>query len=210
LRSGRGKRSGIDTASGRCQWTGTPSLAYPSGMTETGKRSWVKINRAPVLTLWAAVVAERLGFDREEALTLGRAVAGLNAYSKGVSLGLFKPTPEEVKEQRRKMRAEEALSVDLLHRAVPARQTPDGLRALSKDRPVNPESVERYLQSKFGEALSDAEEAMTALARSMPPSELAVRGYELYEAFRPEVPAGKKGWGAAGRLDLDRIRAMAR
>jgi len=31
----------------------------------------VSINRAPVLTLWAAVVAERLGFDREEALTLG-------------------------------------------------------------------------------------------------------------------------------------------
>jgi hypothetical protein len=30
-------------------------------------------------------VAEVLGFDHDEALTLGRAVAGLNAYSKGVS-----------------------------------------------------------------------------------------------------------------------------
>ena len=48
----------------------------------------ITINRAPVLTLWAAVVAERLGFDRDEALTLGRAVAGLNAYSKGVALEL--------------------------------------------------------------------------------------------------------------------------
>jgi len=46
-------------------------------------RHWVRINRAPVLTLWAAVVAERLGFDRDEALTLGRAVAGLNTYAKG-------------------------------------------------------------------------------------------------------------------------------
>lgn len=100
-------------------------------MTATKKRSWVKINRAPVLTLWAAVVAERLGFDRDEALILGRAVAGLNACSKGVSLGLFNPTPKEVKEQRRKIRAEEALSVDPLHRAVPARRTPDGLRVLS-------------------------------------------------------------------------------
>ncbi len=26
-----------------------------------GKRSWVMVNRAPVLTLWAAVVAEVLG-----------------------------------------------------------------------------------------------------------------------------------------------------
>ena len=33
----------------------------------------LSINRAPVLTLWAAVVAERLGFEREEALTLGKA-----------------------------------------------------------------------------------------------------------------------------------------
>ena len=56
------------------------------------------MNRAPVLTLWAAVVAEVLGFEHDEALTLGRAVAGLNAYSKGVSLGLFQPTPKEVRE----------------------------------------------------------------------------------------------------------------
>jgi hypothetical protein len=37
------------------------------------------MNRAPVLTLWAAVVGEVLGSEHDEALTLGRAVAGLNA-----------------------------------------------------------------------------------------------------------------------------------
>jgi hypothetical protein len=31
----------------------------------------ISINRASVLTLWAAVVARRLGFDEDEALTLG-------------------------------------------------------------------------------------------------------------------------------------------
>ncbi len=51
----------------------------------------VSINRAPVLTLWAAVVAQRLGFDADEALTLGKAVAGLNAQAKGRKLGIFKP-----------------------------------------------------------------------------------------------------------------------
>jgi hypothetical protein len=51
------------------------------------------INRAPVLALWAAVVAERMGFEWHEALTLGRAVAGLTAYSKGQRLGLFEPSP---------------------------------------------------------------------------------------------------------------------
>lgn len=68
-----------------------------------GQRHWVKINRAPVLTLWAAVVAERLGFGRDEALTLGRAVAGLNAYAKGKRLGLFQPTPEAVRQKRKEV-----------------------------------------------------------------------------------------------------------
>lgn len=63
------------------------------------KHSWVMINRAPVLTLWAAVVAEMLGFDYDEALTLGRAVAGLNAYSKSIALGFFQLTPKSVREQ---------------------------------------------------------------------------------------------------------------
>jgi hypothetical protein len=36
----------------------------------------ILINRAPALTLWAAVVAERLGFKRDEALSLGKALAG--------------------------------------------------------------------------------------------------------------------------------------
>jgi hypothetical protein len=48
----------------------------------------ITINRAPVLTLWAAVVGERLGYDRDAALTLGQAVAGLNAQSKARRLGI--------------------------------------------------------------------------------------------------------------------------
>jgi len=168
----------------------------------------IQINRAPVLTLWAAVVAERLGFDREEALTLGRAVAGLNAYSKGKALGLFAPTPKEVSERRRKMRAAEGMTVDLLHRAVPCERTDDGIRALSGDRPINPDSVDRYLTGKFGAALDDVRGAMVALARSMSPARLAGCAYQLYEEFRPEVPAGVKGWGAAGTLSIAKIRSL--
>ncbi len=52
----------------------------------------VTVNPAPVLTLWAAVVAECLGFDHDEALTLGKAVAGLTAQSKGQRLGIFTPS----------------------------------------------------------------------------------------------------------------------
>lgn len=168
----------------------------------------IKINRAPVMTLWAAVVAERLGFKREEALTLGRAVAGLNAYSKGVSLGLFAPTPQEVREQRLAMRPKQVITVALLHRAVPAVHTKAGLRALSHNKPIDPASVDRYLLSKFGERYKAALDAMRHLAKSMKPADLAKHAYSLYEQFRPEVPKGAKGWGAMGTLDLTRIRNL--
>jgi hypothetical protein len=174
-----------------------------------GTQHTIRINRAPVLTLWAAVVAERLGFEWDEALTLGRAVAGLNAYAKGKSLGLFTPTPPEVKAKRQAMRGEETCKVDLLHRAVPAQQTETGVRALSKGKPINPDSVQRYLKSKFGAALEDAYEAMKQLATAMPLATLAHEAYTLYEQFRPAVPAGTQGWGATGTLRLDAIRKRA-
>lgn len=171
----------------------------------------IKINRAPVLTLWAAVVAERLGFRFDEALTLGRAVAGLNAYAKGVSLGLFQPSAKSLKEHREKaVQTGETMTVELLNRAVPVATSPDGLRALSKDRPIKPDSVERYLKSKFGDRLPDVRAAMTELAKSRKPAELARNAYTLYEEFRPAIPAGARGWGAKGDLDLRLIRALAR
>ena len=36
------------------------------------RRSAASVNRAPVLTLWGAVVAQRMGCDQEAALTPGR------------------------------------------------------------------------------------------------------------------------------------------
>lgn len=170
----------------------------------------IAINRAPVLTLWAAVVAERLGFDRDEALTLGRAVAGLNAHAKGVRLGLFEPTPQQVRAAREAARAGTAIHVSLLGRAVPAMHTEDGIRALEKEKPCKPESVERYLQGKFGAALDDARVAMAVLAKALPPARLAAEAFHLYEQFRPAIPAGAQGWGAKGTLDLERIRRLAK
>jgi hypothetical protein len=80
----------------------------------------IRVNRAPVLTLWTAVVAARLGFDRAAALTLGQAVAGLSAYAEGMSLGIIEPRPELAREQN------DRLQVDLPSRAVPVVRTPDG------------------------------------------------------------------------------------
>jgi hypothetical protein len=40
----------------------------------------IRVNRGPVLTLWATVVAERLCYPPETALTLGQFVAGSSAH----------------------------------------------------------------------------------------------------------------------------------
>jgi hypothetical protein len=50
---------------------------------------------------------------------------------------------------------------------------------------------------------------MAALAKAYPPDQLAAQAYALYERFRPDIPEGKRGWGAAGQLDLDHIRSLA-
>ena len=169
----------------------------------------LKINRAPVLTLWGVVVAERLGYDHPAALTLGKAVAGLNAQSKGRSLGIFKPR-EKVKEEEKKRRQGEEFSVDLLGRAVTVVKMEGGLRAAIKGKPIESESVDRYLASKFGNALPDVQRAMEKLARSKKPDALGAQAYALYEAFRPEIPSGTQGWGAKGELDLKKLESLAR
>ena len=167
----------------------------------------IRINRAPVLTLWAAVVAERLGFDRDTALTLGQAVADLSAYAKGVSLGIIEPQPELARERGRQLGECEQLHVGLLGRAVPVEQTPEGLRAVAKGKPGKPAQVAKYLASKFGPDLDAARAAMEELAASVEPVELQRRVFRLYEHFRPEVPMGESGWGAKGELDLAKVRA---
>jgi hypothetical protein len=71
----------------------------------------VSINRAPVLTLWAAIVAERLGVDKDEVLTLGKALAGLNPQAKGRRLGIFKAHEEKTKKAPEMERGEELPTV---------------------------------------------------------------------------------------------------
>ena len=180
-------------------------------MPDSPKPAKIAINRAPVLTLWAAIVAERLGHDRDAALTLGRSVAGVNAQSKGRTLGIFdKPSAAHEAKRRREEKLEQAIEVELLGRVVRAKRTRDGLRALDRGRPSSPEAVERYLESKFGDALAATRAAMMLLAEASPPDELATQAFGLYERFRPSVPSGSKGWGAAGELDLELIRSMAK
>ena len=77
-----------------------------------------------------------------------------------------------------------------------------------KSEPVEPEGVERYFESKFGDALLEVRKAMAGLANALKPDDLARRGFGLYEQFRPKIPEGVQGWGAKGELDLGLIRKL--
>ena len=169
----------------------------------------ISINRAPVLTLWAAVVAERLGFSADESLTLGKAVAGLNAQAKGRRLGIFKPQETAAKQAREKSHGEE-LWIEICGRPVPAKNTSQGIRAVHGAAVIDPQSVEQYLQQKFSENLGLVRSAMRGLAKSYDRQTLADVAYSLYERFRPEIPEGKKGWGAKGELDLGLIQRLGK
>jgi hypothetical protein len=171
----------------------------------------LRINRAPVLTLWAAVVAERLGMPREAALTVGQALAGLTAYSKGVRLGIYAPPAERPHEAPPPLPKGVAnvREVRLLGRLVHVAETPDGPRAIAKGEVVKPEAVERYLRGKFGDALDAVRAEMEYLASSVPLDQLHHAGFHLYEQFRPDVPSDERGWGAKGVLDVAKIRALA-
>jgi hypothetical protein len=140
---------------------------------------------------------------------LGKAVAGLNAQAKGRRLGIFKPHEEKAKKAREKEPGER-FWVEVLGRPVPATNTDDGIRAVRGRNPIDPDSVRRYLDGKFGEDLKAVRSAMQKLAKSYKPGELAQAAYPLYERFRPDIPAGKKGWGARGDLDLGLIEGMAK
>lgn len=66
--------------------------AFSVGASQWAAMTTFRINRAPVLTLWAAVVAEQIGLSHETALTAGQAVAGMTAHAKGVRLGIYGET----------------------------------------------------------------------------------------------------------------------
>ena len=171
----------------------------------------IKINRAPVMTLWATIVAERLGYEKDTALTLGKAVAGLNAQSKGRKLGIYEEKSEEEKEkEKKKEKPAKVEFIEILGRGVPAVKTPKGLRAAIQGEAIHAGSVETYLKQKFKDDLDEARAAMEKLAKAFTPKQLESKAYSLYEKFRPKIPEGTKGWGAKGELDLDYIRSLAK
>ncbi|MDN3565593.1 hypothetical protein QWZ14_14590 [Paeniroseomonas aquatica] len=173
-------------------------------MTETP--SPIRVNRAPVLTLWAAVVARRLGHPAATAWSLAGVVAGTAARAKARRLGLA----GEAEGGRDRPAAAAGDTLRLLGRRIVLTRDADGVVLAESDgRPAPAAPVAAYVARAFGPRLAEVRAAMEALAGGMAPAELERVGFRLYEHFRPEVPADVRGWGAKGVLDPARIAAAA-
>jgi hypothetical protein len=169
----------------------------------------IVINRAPVLTLWAAVVAEKLGHPTDTALTLGRTLAGSAARTKARSIGREQSRADIAADTPRLRQEHVTAPVFLLEKEVRLLPTEDGeLRAADGDKPADPAAVRRYIEKAFGEHLDEVRNAMGELASRYEPAELNRVGFRLYE-YRPEVRHGSEGWGAKAMLEVEKILAAS-
>jgi DNA-binding XRE family transcriptional regulator len=171
----------------------------------------LRINRAQVLTQWAAGVAERFGLPRDTALTVGKALAGMTTYSKGVRLGIH--APPEVRPREPPPPVPEGATrvhdVVLLGRQIHLADTAQGQRAVSKGKLVNPESVERYLRGKFGESLKTGARRDGTLGIPFPGGPAEPGWNSPLRAAPPRSSIRRTRVGAKGVLGLARIRALS-
>lgn len=154
----------------------------------------VVVNRAPVMTAWAMTVAERLGFDREESLSIASVYTEANAVSKGASLGVIEETRKKATET---LPEGEQPYVDLMGRRIPLYQTrASKWLALSGGSPALPSIAFSYISRSFRQATPYVMGSLRLLAESYSPQKLNELGYSLYADFRPAVD----GWGKRGEL----------
>ncbi|KIJ56871.1 hypothetical protein M422DRAFT_238464 [Sphaerobolus stellatus SS14] len=163
----------------------------------------VMVNRAPVMTAWATVVAEALGFKREEALSIASVYTEMNATSKGVGLGIF----EEGKGKGLEATAGGGQPFVEFMGRNPVFSTRDSQwRGLLKGEPVSPSAAYKYITNAFHQTTGHVIGAMRLLAETYPPRELNRLGFSLYADFRPTVD----GWGKKGELKCSNILAARR
>jgi len=155
----------------------------------------IRVNRAPVLALWAATVAERLGHTPETAMSLASAVAGIAARARARRLG---------SEDAAAAREEGDDTVVLLGHEIPVTQDGAGniVAAEPDGTPAPGGPAGNYVRRAFGEWLDEVRTAMSRVAESYPPEELNRSGFRIYESFRPLRPEGTGGRGAKEVLDL--------
>ncbi|KAF9268051.1 hypothetical protein L218DRAFT_918285 [Marasmius fiardii PR-910] len=175
------------------------SLEFNEVLEETILRTKsVVINRAPLMTAWATVVAERMGFQREEALSIASVYTEMNAISKGVSLGIFKAGKEKGLDAAR---GGTQPYVDFIGRRPLYQNQKDQWRALLNGTPATPSAAYGYISRSFRQTTPHIIGALRLLVNSYSPQEINNKAWSLYADFRPEV----NGWGKRSEVQCSTI-----
>src|SRR3712207_3969860 len=106
----------------------------------------IKVNRAPVLTLFSTLVAERLGHPPDTALSLASAVAGTAARAKARRLGIAEERDHaKDREAATPVRAQE--TAQLLGRKIRLTHDKDGVvLAAGEGKPAPAAPVRAYIE----------------------------------------------------------------
>jgi hypothetical protein len=202
----RKKRGGSSAKGGspakRSKGNGT-AIVQPPVIVSPGT---ILVNRSPVLTLWATIVARNLytKLDLPEALSLGNAVAAKMAKAKGTDLGIFSDGATEDGQEQSKDNCEEFF--DLLGVTVFAAKTDVGIRAKVNGQIHDPNKTWALLKRRFQESLGFVMAKMDEAAKSAgSPEELQASAYRFYMHIRPHIAEGTKGWGACGHFETARL-----
>ncbi|KIP10711.1 hypothetical protein PHLGIDRAFT_100851 [Phlebiopsis gigantea 11061_1 CR5-6] len=212
------------------------SLEFNEVLDEEVLRSkFVVVNRAPIMMAWSFVVAERLGFQREEALSIASVYTEMNAISKGVAIGLYDEAKRNGVEANKggaqpyvDLMGRRYVLLPLLH--VPIRPVNVDLRlpiphpltntectplyqtaaeswhALSAGTPVAPGAAFSYITRALRQTAPFVIGALRLLALSLSPADLNRRGFYLYADFRPDT----NEWGGRGEVRCATILDLRR
>ncbi|WFD19374.1 hypothetical protein MCAP1_001604 [Malassezia caprae] len=162
----------------------------------------VMVNRAPVMTAWAVVVLQCLGFRVQEALSLAHCYVSTTAEMRAQTLG--KSAPAHVTSTNQP-------HVDFLQVRIPVIQLRQGqYRGLHAGEVVPPTRAFDYLRRSMFQMLPHVMGALTLLANAyMGPTNdtesLQRHAYALYVDFRPDTQGA---WGKRATLSLDTILGL--
>jgi hypothetical protein len=179
----------------------------------------ILVNRSPVLTLWAAIVAMTIfpkmndngSLTLEEALSFGSALASITAKGKGEHLGIFTPSATVETSHHNKNTGDDdndgsRRTFSLMGTTLQIVSTSAGLRALGADsKEQEPEKTWKLLKQRFGTALGHVAHEMRQAAKKAGDG-LEATAFDFYIHIRPNIPSGTKGWGAHGHLDINKIQ----
>jgi hypothetical protein len=190
-----------------------PAATAKSEPTLQDAPSPVVINRAPVLQLWSACVAQFLypNLAWSTCVSAGSAISSICAVAKGRSIGKVPERDDSEAAQRKREDAKKAKKdLDEIQVLQFHLKIKDGLVLVGNERrgkPVN----EALLKKKFGdEAYKGVKGCFGEVLQSWEGEEerLSGEGFKMYERFRPDIGNGQKAWGRKGELSLETIRSV--